>query len=64
MRAASIVGIIFVAVGIVLLGYFEDPLRLMVRDFEPHKINPVPPILGGIALACGIALLYATRPRG
>jgi hypothetical protein len=63
MRAASIVGIILVAAGIALLAYFGDPLRLMVRAFVPHKVNPVPPILGGIALACGIALLYATRPR-
>jgi hypothetical protein len=63
MRVASIVGIILVVVGIALLAYYTDPIRLMLRDFEPHKTNPAPRVLGGLALVGGIALLYATRQR-
>ena len=63
IKTASIVGIILVVVGIVSLAYYVDPIRLMLRDFEPHKTNPVPRILAGLALAGGIALLYATRGR-
>jgi hypothetical protein len=63
MKVASIVGVILVALGIGLLAYFGDPIRLMVRDFVPHKTNPVPPILGGVAVALGIALLFASRTR-
>jgi hypothetical protein len=63
MKTASILGIILIVLGIVSLAYFGDPIRLMLRDFEPHKTNSVPPILGGLALVGGIALLFATRPR-
>jgi uncharacterized membrane protein len=63
MKAASIVGMILVVLGIVLLAYYADPIRFMLRDIEPHKTNAVPPILGGLALVGGIALLFATRPR-
>ena len=63
VKTASIVGIILIVLGIVSLAYYVDPIRLMLRDFEPHKTNPVPRILAGLALAGGIALLYATRGR-
>ena len=63
MKTVSMLGIILIVLGIVLLAYYGDPIRLMVRDFEPHKSNPMLPILGGLALLGGVALLFATRPR-
>jgi len=49
VKTASIVGIILIVLGIVSLAYYVDPIRLMLRDFEPHKTNPVPRILAGLA---------------
>ena len=47
----------------ITLAYFASPLRLMVREtFNPPKIDPLLPVLGGLALVCGIALLFV-RPR-
>jgi len=63
MKAVSVLGIILIAFGIVSLAYFEDPIRLMLRDFEPHKTNLVPPILGGLALIAGAVLLCACRRK-
>jgi len=64
MKTASIIGIILMVLGIVSLAYFASPLRLMFHEaFGHQKINPVPPILGGLALVGGIALLILTRPR-
>ena len=63
MKAVSIVGMILVVVGIVLLAYFANPIRLMMGDFIPHKTRLLPPVLGGIALASGIAILFFSRPR-
>jgi hypothetical protein len=63
-RAASIVGVILVAVGILSLAYFASPMRLLVREtIGPGRINWWPPILGGLALSCGIALLFSVRQR-
>ena len=61
--AISIFGIILIALGIISLAYFTSPVRLMVQDIEPHKTNLLLPILGGVVLACGSALLFAIRPR-
>jgi uncharacterized membrane protein len=63
MKAVSILGIILIALGILSLAYFEDPIRLMLRDFEPHKTNLLPPLLGGLALIGGIALLFACQRK-
>jgi hypothetical protein len=63
MKAASIFGIILIVVGIFALAYFASPMRLMVQGVLPHKTNLVPPIFGGVALICGLVLLFATRPR-
>jgi len=62
-QAASIVGIILVVMGILLLAYEVSPERIMLGAFLPHKPQLVPPILGGIALVSGVALLYASRLR-
>ena len=64
MKTASIVGIILIVLGIVSLAYFAAPMRLLVQDVEQQNSNPVILILGGLALIGGIALLFATRPRG
>jgi hypothetical protein len=64
MKTASIVGIILIVLGIVSLAYFAAPMRLLVQDVEQQNSNPVILILGGLALISGIALLFATRPRG
>jgi hypothetical protein len=64
IRAASIVGFVLIFVGIISLAYFASPIRFMIQDIGgQHKINPVPPILGGLALVVGIALMCAARPR-
>jgi hypothetical protein len=59
--SGSVVGIILIVLGILSLIYFGDPIRIMVRNFEPHRVNLLPPILGGLALIGGIALLYASQ---
>jgi hypothetical protein len=63
MKAVSILGIILIALGILSLAYFGDPIRLMLRDFEPHRTNLLPPLLGGLALIGGIALLFACQRK-
>ena len=63
MRAASIVGFILVALGLASLLYCVSPILLLVHAAEQRQTNPVLPILGGLALVCGIALLFASRPR-
>jgi|HubBroStandDraft_1064217.scaffolds.fasta_scaffold80811_2 hypothetical protein len=60
MKTASIVGIVL---GIASLAYFAAPMRLLVQAVEQQNSNPVIPILGGLALIGGIALLSATDPR-
>ena len=64
MKIATVVGIILIGLGTLSLAYFASPVRLLFQaTLEQHKLNPVPPILGGIAIVIGIALLFAVRPR-
>jgi hypothetical protein len=63
MRAASIVGFILVGLGIASLLYCVSPILLLVHAAEQRQTDLVPPILGGLVLICGIALLIAARPR-
>jgi hypothetical protein len=63
MRAASIIGFLLVILGIALLLYSVSPVLLLLRAAEHHQANLAFPILGGLALICGIAVLYLTRPR-
>jgi uncharacterized membrane protein len=63
-RAASIVGFILIFLGVVSLVYFASPIRLMFREtIGRGTISFVPPILGGLALCGGIALLFSVRRR-
>jgi hypothetical protein len=66
MKTASIAGIVLIALGIVGLIYqgIGYTKRKDVLDVGPihatkdtHETIPIPPVLGGIALVGGIALL-------
>jgi hypothetical protein len=64
MRTTSILGVILIGVGIILLAYFASPMRLMFQSpMGPLTIDPLPAALGGLALLCGIALLFATGSK-
>ena len=67
-----IIGIVLIAVGLVSLAYqgITYTSRETVLEVGPIKASadkekriPVPPILGGIALAGGVALLLGTWRR-
>jgi hypothetical protein len=60
---ASTIGLILIVLGIGLLAYYVSPVRFMIGAFIPHRPNPIPPILGGLALVSGIALVYVARTR-
>jgi hypothetical protein len=63
MKTASIVGLILIVLGIVSLAYFIAPMRLLLQCVEQQNGNPEIPILGGLALIGGIALLCAIDKR-
>jgi hypothetical protein len=64
MKAALIFGMILIGLGVLSLAYYASPIRFMVQEtLEPHRMNPVPPILGGIALISGVVLVLAVRQR-
>jgi hypothetical protein len=63
MRAATIIGFTLVILGIASLVYSVSPILLLVRAAEQHQPSLVLPIFGGLAFICGIALLFASRPR-
>ena len=67
-----IVGIVLIVVGLVSLAYrgISYTSRVTVVDIGPIKATadkqktiPLPPILGGIALAGGVALVLGTWRR-
>jgi uncharacterized membrane protein len=68
MRPAAIIGILLIALGAVALAYqgISYTKREKVLDIGPIQATketretiPLPPILGGLALAGGIAILVA-----
>jgi hypothetical protein len=64
MRTSAILGLILIGLGILALAYFASPLRLMFHStLGPERVNPVPSILGALALLCGIVLLLAMRSK-
>ena len=59
MKTRSVIGIILIGLGIVTLAYFASPMRLLFQSpVAPQRINPLPPLLGGLALVCGIVLVF------
>ncbi len=64
MRSTAILGIILMGLGIVSLAYFASPMRLMFESpMGLPTIDLLPPLLGAVALICGIALSFGVRPR-
>lgn len=68
MKAATIVGIALIVLGVIALGYqgITYTTHKKVLDVGPlqatkeeHKTIPLPPIVGAIALVGGVALVYA-----
>lgn len=66
MKTASIVGVLLIVIGIaaLALGGFSYTKREKVIDLGPLEATtetretiPLPPLLGGLALAGGVALL-------
>ena len=73
MRPLVIVGIILIAIGVVALAYqgISYTTTERVVDIGPIKIDaqkektlPLPPVLGGVAVAAGVVLLiFGARGR-
>jgi hypothetical protein len=70
MKPISIVGVILIVLGVVALAYqgITYTTSEKVVDLGPLKVEakrertiPLPPLLGGLALAGGIILLIAGR---
>jgi len=70
MRAAPLVGVILIVLGVVSLAYqgITYTTHKKVLDIGPlqatteeHKTIPLPPILGGVALLGGVVLILAGR---
>ena len=68
MKTASLLGILLVVLGVIALAYqgISYTTHKKVLDLGPiqatkeeHKTIPLPPILGGIALIGGVALLLS-----
>ena len=66
MKSSSIVGILLIVLGVIALAYqgISYTTQKKVLDIGPiqatkeeHKTIPLPPIVGGIAMVGGIALL-------
>jgi hypothetical protein len=73
VKTATIIGILLIVVGIVSLAYQgitytqrEEAVDLgaIVVATEEKKTIPLPPILGGLALAGGVVLILAGGRRG
>ena len=72
MKMASLVGILLIMVGVIGLavGGINYTRREKVIDIGPiqataekHERIPLPPVVGGVALAAGVVLLLAGNRR-
>lgn len=72
MRPATLVGIILIALGVIALAYegITYTTRRTVVNVGPIKVQaeeqrriPLPPVLGGVAIAGGLILILAGRKR-
>ena len=66
MKAASMIGMLLIVLGVIALTYqgITYTTQKKVVDVGPihatkdeHKTIPLPPVLGGMALVAGVALL-------
>ena len=73
MRLATIAGIVLIVVGVIALAYggISYTSEEEVLDIGPIEATaertrriPLPPVLGGVAVAGGIALLVVGSRRG
>jgi hypothetical protein len=63
MRALSIGATVLIGLGVLSLAYYASPVRIMLLDAVGQKLHLLIPILGGVAILIGGALLFALRPR-
>jgi hypothetical protein len=72
MKPLMVVGIVLIVVGLVALAYqgITYTSREKVVDIGPLKVEakrektiPLPPILGGVAIAAGVVLMIAGARR-
>jgi uncharacterized membrane protein len=73
MKTATLIGIVMIVLGIGALAYqgISYTSQEKILDIGPieattetTKTIPLPPIVGGVALVGGIALIIATTRRG
>jgi uncharacterized membrane protein len=72
MKPAALVGVILIILGVVALAYQGITYTTHKKVFdigpiqatkEEHKTIPIPPVLGGLALVGGIALMIGSGKR-
>lgn len=72
MKPVAVIGIILIVLGIVALAYqgFTYTTKEKVVDIGPLKVEterektvPLPPILGGLAIAAGVVLVIVGGRR-
>ena len=72
MQATRMVAIVLIVLGLVALAYqgitytkTEKVLEVgpITATKDTKKTIPLPPVLGGVALACGVVLLVASARR-
>jgi UDP-N-acetylmuramyl pentapeptide phosphotransferase/UDP-N-acetylglucosamine-1-phosphate transferase len=70
MKSSAVGGVILIVIGVISLvfqgiTYTRHKKLLQVGSFEAtteqHKTIPLPPIIGGVALVAGVALLMVGR---
>lgn len=73
MKPITVVGIVLIALGVIALAYqgISYTTTERVVDIGPLKVDakkektiPLPPILGGVAVAAGVVLLIAGARKG
>ena len=72
MKPLTIVGIVLIALGVIALAYqgITYTTQEKVVDIGPLKVEakrektiPLPPVLGGVAIAAGVVLMIAGARR-